>query len=693
MKKFLTIILSIALCCTVINIADYVGFIYSAVYAENVNGVITAENISLEYTEAFYDGASHKPEVSVTVDGNVLSQGSDYSVRFPADTTNVGIKTLYVTGKGSYSGRVELHYAVKQLDCGNAEKVTVSVGDCYYNGLPQYPDVTVKYNGNVIPDSEYTLSLSDNVEVSEDSGAVCIVKFRGNCSGERMANFKILKANPDDLEVDLVAKPGQSFSIDLSDMKPVGAVFCDLTFSKSDFSEEGQPKIAFNVLNFTLDNALKRSTMVAVHLTNVKNSADYWLEFYIEIVEKEIPALSLKPIVKEYDGELVSAEELSKNGSVATVDGTAIQGEWVFTTDIPRKPVDKFYAVVKFIPDDERHSYVYGIVPVTVARKTVEDFTVSAKQKNIDIAQNLELTVKGIPDDFDGRLTVTDKSGTELAYEMFGIDGKNGYALDVILPDEEAVFTVLVTLGGSAVYASCTEEIRVVVGNPDETAYSATTETELLAMIENADTASTIRTYNMKSVSAAVLKKAAEKKLIIEAKANDNLSLVLEPAKMGTITDLNLTVNRAVIPPVLLENLGDEELVSFTTFAKSSEGISVKAALEFEKEHQFVCMYYYDTTGELERLYTVKRNSASVKFGLPYPGKFVITNTPYSHIKGDVNNDGIFSSLDLTEALELFVSISGEPDKEQIFKIDFNNDGIITTDDLRELLEYFVSIP
>lgn len=692
MKKILTIILSIALCCAAINTADFAGFIYCAAYAENVNGIITAENISLEYTEVFYDGTSRKPKVVVTVGGNVLSQGSDYTVRYPTDTVNVGIKKIKILGKGDYSGSVDAEYMVKQLYCGNAaQNVSVEVSDCYYNGLPQYPDVTVRYADSIIPKSEYTLSLSDNVEVSGKGSAVCVVKFRGNCSGERTEKFKILKAKPDDLEVDLVAKAGQSFSIDLSAMKPAGAIFGNLLFIKSDFSADGQPKIAFNVLNFTLNPNLKRTTMVGIPLTNIRNSEDYWLEFYIELVDEDIPTLDIKPIVKEYDGEPVSAQELSQNGSAAMVDGSAISGEWRFTTAVPEKPVDKVYAVAEFIPDDERYSYVYGIVPITVKRKELSGLQLTAERYKLNVGEKLEILAEGVPDDFDGMFSASVNTGEIL--EITGCEeSENGLMYSLKIPDDEGVYTVKAVFGASALYADCTTELKITVGDPEVQENIRTTASQLSDMIDAAQSGSVVRVNRMTDISEELLKKAAEKNLSIEDTTAGGIVIVVVPAEMKSFSDIKIAVTTASIPDVLIERLGDKEILSITSFIKSNSGIYLKTAVDYPLSAPFACLYLYSTSGELEHIRTVRISSGSVMMELPQSGKYLITSSSESHVKYDLDNDGKFTIKDVEVALDLLLSIVGQPSEGQTAVLDFDEDGKVTIKDIEWLLDYCLSI-
>lgn len=690
MKKFLILILTIAICCVTINAADFAEFISCIAYADNAQNVISAENIALEYTEVFYDGTEHKPKVVVTVNGNVLSQGSDYSVRYPADSVNVGTKEIRVLGKGDYSGSVDAEYTIKRLYCGEAaQNVAVEVSDCYYNGLPQCPVVTVKYGSSVIPESEYTLSLSDNVEVSGNSSAVCEIKFRNNCSGERTASFKILKAKPDDLEIDLVGKAGQSFSIDLSAMKPAGAIFGNLVFVSKDFSDNGQPKIAFNVLKFTLDSNLKRTTMVAIPLTNISNSEDYWLEFYIQVVDREIPTLDVNPIVKEYDGEPVSAKALSENGSAAMIGGSEISGEWSFTTAVPEKPVDKVYAVAEFIPDDEQYSYAYGIVPITVKRKGITDLKLTAEKYKLSRTEELKLTVKGVPDDFDGTFSVS--VNTDEYLEITNCEKSDDALIYTVkMPDDEAVYTVRAVFGASAVYADNTTELKITVGNPEVQENVRTTASQLAGMIDSAQTGAVVRVNRMTEISEELLKKAAEKNLSIEDTTSSGITMVLVPAEMKNLSDIKIAVTTAFIPQVLIEKSGDKEVLSVTSFMRSDSGIYLKTAVDYPSSAAFACLYLYSASGELEHIQTVRISSGSVMMELPQSGKFLVTTSSESHVKYDLNNDGKFSVKDIEVSLDLLLSIVGTPSEGMVAALDFNEDGKATVKDIEWLLDYYL---
>ena len=72
---------------------------------------LVADNFALSDTEFTYNGSEQKPTVSVT-DGCKLAKDTDYTVTYPEASTNAGSYKVTVTGKGNYTGTVELSYKI-----------------------------------------------------------------------------------------------------------------------------------------------------------------------------------------------------------------------------------------------------------------------------------------------------------------------------------------------------------------------------------------------------------------------------------------------------------------------------------------------------------------------------------------------------------------------------------------------------
>ena len=66
---------------------------------------LVADKFTLSQTEFTYNGEAQKPTVSA-------AEGTDYTVKYPDASTNAGSYKVTVTGKGNYTGTVELSYKI-----------------------------------------------------------------------------------------------------------------------------------------------------------------------------------------------------------------------------------------------------------------------------------------------------------------------------------------------------------------------------------------------------------------------------------------------------------------------------------------------------------------------------------------------------------------------------------------------------
>ena len=93
-----------------------------------------------------YNGESQKQKPEVKDGNTLLTEGTDYTLSYSEDTTNVGTVTVTVEGKGNYAGEAEVTYGIMKrqvtLEFASASKV--------YDGTPlTKPEVTVGGDGFV----------------------------------------------------------------------------------------------------------------------------------------------------------------------------------------------------------------------------------------------------------------------------------------------------------------------------------------------------------------------------------------------------------------------------------------------------------------------------------------------------------------------------------------------------------------
>ncbi len=134
-----------------------------------------------------YTGLAIKPNVSVTVGGEKLSRGSDFTVKY-YDNINVGTASVRVSGANDYkmfSSTVNFTIITRDI----SEAFVYSIDEQEYTGSAVTPSVTVTYSGRTLREGkDYTVQYSNNTSAGT---ANAIIKGCGNFSGTNTVNFTI----------------------------------------------------------------------------------------------------------------------------------------------------------------------------------------------------------------------------------------------------------------------------------------------------------------------------------------------------------------------------------------------------------------------------------------------------------------------------------------------------------------------
>ena len=113
---------------------------------------ITADDVTLSWTEAVYSGSSRVPDVTVTYYDLTLELGNDYYVELYHDGESVesavdaGDYTMEITGKNAFKGTVEKTFTIKQPPL-TVEILTQSADVTYAGGEFTF-DIQVKLTNN-----------------------------------------------------------------------------------------------------------------------------------------------------------------------------------------------------------------------------------------------------------------------------------------------------------------------------------------------------------------------------------------------------------------------------------------------------------------------------------------------------------------------------------------------------------------
>lgn len=128
-----------------------------------------------------------------------LAEGTEYLVSYQgSDYTNAGEVSVKVTGIGNYTGEISSGFRINQADI-SAAKVTVPEGEQIYTGAELRPVVTVTLNGLTLPETDYTVTYSGNVEIGTATVTV-YPSGNGNLTGVSAAGTFAIKEKSAELE-------------------------------------------------------------------------------------------------------------------------------------------------------------------------------------------------------------------------------------------------------------------------------------------------------------------------------------------------------------------------------------------------------------------------------------------------------------------------------------------------------------
>ena len=136
-----------------------------------------------------YNGAEHKPVVTVKKGDDPLTLNTDYTVAYSANI-NAGIATITVTGIGNYDFTQTKTFTIGKKPMTDA-MVTLTGATFTYNGGVQKPAVTVSDGSpSIISASDYTISNDGNINAGNYTVTVTATST-GNYSGSGSKSYTI----------------------------------------------------------------------------------------------------------------------------------------------------------------------------------------------------------------------------------------------------------------------------------------------------------------------------------------------------------------------------------------------------------------------------------------------------------------------------------------------------------------------
>lgn len=667
------------------------------VHADTMTVRLQSEDITFQYISAVYNGREQKPAVTVKSGDTVLTLNTDYTVTYPDDCTNAGKKTVRINGKGNYIGRFSASYMITPIDCSDVNTaVDITIAKCSYSGMPLTPDVSVKVNGIALNSKDYSLAFSNNINATAEERAECTVTFRGNYSGSRKAEFDIAKMPSDDLFIELMVHNGDRVVYDLSPLLPEGASFGYVDYYSWDFAEFAYPRVAFNELSFTVSPTLNGGTTIYIPVINDPNREYFNIVFSPTVTSLPIPTVVIRPITREYNGEPIYADEFSKNGSYAHVNGKRIEGRWDFYwVDPPTLPCDKKPCIITFTPDDPQYCSVDTVVYVTISRKNADLFTVKPTRSEISVKQKGQFVISGIPEDYRGTVTFKYNGDEELVITETQCGDPTRREYEIEFPADSDRYSFTAELSGDSLYNPASSKCSITVGDyvpPEEKpSDKITTPEELSALIASAAEGGAVKAEGIRTIPTEIVKSAADKKLIMDITINENFTWIIDTAKLSPIRALDLDISTATIPAALLDKIGGKTLYSFNVYESSLKGASKLRVTVPDSKNKFANLFLYTTDGELKFISCAAiaaDNTAELDIGTS--GKYAVIVDSETKLQGDADNNGVLNVLDVVKIIDMILKNEIDPNKD-FPKYDINNDKSVNVMDAVGFIDRIVN--
>ena len=151
---------------------------------------MSSATTSAGYVE--WTGTERKPAVTVTLNGQTLKQGADYTVSFKNNIA-VGTGSYTITGVGGYTGTAQGTFTIGARHVKHCD-VTLPKSSYTYTGsaIKPKPTVTFTWSGKtqtLKEGTDYTLSYSNNTKAGT---ATVTITGKGSYRGTLSKTFTII---------------------------------------------------------------------------------------------------------------------------------------------------------------------------------------------------------------------------------------------------------------------------------------------------------------------------------------------------------------------------------------------------------------------------------------------------------------------------------------------------------------------
>ena len=323
---------------------------------------IAKEDFTLSATEFTYNGSEQKPSV-LAAEGSKMVEGTDYTVKYPDKSTDAGSYTVTVTGKGNYTGTVELSYKIKQANGSGS----VTMADYTYGEAAPAPVATSATND--VDKESYTYTGRDGTNYTAsttpptNAGSYTVTaSFKESANATACtatANFTVHPRGlvADNFTLSLAKKPTE-FTYNGSEQKPTVLVSDGCNLVKDTDYTVTYPEASTNAGSYKVTVTGKGNYTGTVELSYKINPAVYELPEGAKITTE----------LAEYPVNIYGGQPLSHIGLKATGLPEGAQFGWkAGDTKLPISAGAPSYDIT-VDPNDPNYSAGTATVSVTLAK-------------------------------------------------------------------------------------------------------------------------------------------------------------------------------------------------------------------------------------------------------------------------------------------------------------------------------------
>ena len=144
-------------------------------------------------TGKVFTGNAITQDIEVELDGQKLSQGTDYTVKYE-NNVHVGTAVITITGAGNYTDSVKKSFVISKADISNTAVINGIESEVIYKGTAfKFDNVTITWGTNVLKEGrDYTITYHNSgITMTRTSKASVTVKFMGDYKGSVTKQFRI----------------------------------------------------------------------------------------------------------------------------------------------------------------------------------------------------------------------------------------------------------------------------------------------------------------------------------------------------------------------------------------------------------------------------------------------------------------------------------------------------------------------